>query len=295
MQPLHCRPYPAFVPTELNWFASVDVQRRPTGMARWFRWDRQTERGISEPPEPVRRDSMVSTSLGGGSVSPTYLERPVYGFPQVDDVLGLRGGTAKRWIDGYERRGREYPPVVREQRLDNALVTWGEFVETRLLAAYRDAGVPMLRMRPVVEGLRQRFGVRYPLATIRPYLDEDLRLVYEVQEEAQLEHSMRLVVEAASGQYVLAPDVRRFRKVAVFEDIEGANVIARFRPLGADRQVVIDPVRRFGSAVVRSTPTDVIAELVRAGEPVEWVAEQYDLTLEQVLDALEYERRQAAA
>lgn len=228
-------------------------------------------------------------------MSITYLERPVYGFSQVDDILGLRGGTAKRWIDGYERRGREYPPVVREERVDNDLVTWGEFVETRLLAAYRDAGVPMLRMRPVVEGLRRRFQVRYPLATIRPYLDEDLRVVYEVQEEVQLEDSMRLVVEAASGQYVLAPDVRRFRRIAVFEDIEGVNLIARLRPLGASRQVVIDPVRRFGSPVVRSTPTDVLAELVRAGEPVEWVAEQYDLTLEQVLDALEYERRHAAA
>ena len=228
-------------------------------------------------------------------MSPSYLERPVYGFSEVDDILGLRGGTARRWIDGYERRGRAYPPVVREQRLDNDLVTWGEFVETRLLAAYRDAGVPMVRMRPVVEGLRVRFQVRYPLATIRPYLDEDLRVVYQVQEEAQLEHSMRLVVEAASGQYVLAPDVRWFRRIAVFEDIEGASLVARFRPLGEDRQVVIDPVRRFGAPVVRSTPTDVIAELVRAGEPVEWVAEQYELTLEQVLDALEYERRHSAA
>lgn len=225
----------------------------------------------------------------------TYLERPVYGFGQVDDLLGLKAGTARRWIDGYERRGREYPPIVRESRLDNDFVRWGEFVETKLLAAYRDAGVAMLRMRPVVEGLRQRFQVRYPLATVRPYLDQDLRVVYEVQQEARLEDSMRLVVEAGSGQYVLAPDVRRFRRIAVFEDFDGDSVVARLRPLGERRQVVIDPVRRFGSPVVRSTPTDVLAELVRAGEPVEWVAEQYDLTLEQVLDALEYERQQSAA
>ena len=46
--------------------------------------------------------------------------------------------------------------------------------------------------------------------------------------------------------------------------------------------------------VVRSTPTEVLAELVRAGEPVEWVAQQYDLNLEEVLDALEYERQHAA-
>jgi uncharacterized protein (DUF433 family) len=42
-----------------------------------------------------------------------------------------------------------------------------------------------------------------------------------------------------------------------------------------------------------ATPTDVIAELIRAGEPIEWVAQQYGLTVEQVLDAWEYEREQA--
>lgn len=229
-------------------------------------------------------------------MSLSYLERPVYGFAQVDGLLGLKNGTARRWIDGYERRGKDYSPVVRETRTNDELVTWGEFVETRLLATYRDAKVPMVHMRPVVEGLRQRFQVRYPLATVRPYLDEERRVVYEVQQEVGLEDSMKLVVEASSGQYVLAPDVRRFRSIAQFEESEGESglVVARLRPLGERRQVVIDPARRFGVPVVRSTPTDVLAELVRAGEPVEWVAQQYDLTLEQVLDALEYERQHAA-
>jgi len=227
-------------------------------------------------------------------VSVTYLERPVYGFRQVDELLKLKAGTARRWIDGYERTGRVYAPIVREQRQGDELVTWGEYVETKLLASYRDAGVPMIRMRPVVEGLRQRFGVRYPLATVRPWLDEERRVVYEVQEAVGLEQSMRLVVEAASGQYVLAADVRGFTSQAEFERVDDVDeVVARFRPLGPDREVVVDPVRRFGNAVVRSTPTDVLAELVRAGEPVEWVAEQYQLTLSQVLDALEYERQLA--
>jgi len=82
--------------------------------------------------------------MGGALASLTYLERPVYGFSHVDDLLGLKGGTARRWIDGYERRGKEHPPIVRETRTDNELVTWGEFVETGLLARYRDAGVSIL-------------------------------------------------------------------------------------------------------------------------------------------------------
>jgi uncharacterized protein (DUF433 family) len=224
----------------------------------------------------------------------TYLERPVYGMTEVDALLSLKSGTARRWIDGYERRGRHYDPVVRHESTGSDLVTWGEFVETRLLAQYRDAGVPMLRMRPVVEGLRQRLQVRYPLATVRPYVNEELRLVYEVQQEAELEESMRLVVEAGTGQYVLAPPARLFKHTVEFEDVDDLSVVTRIRPLGLKREVVIDPDRRSGAPVVRAVPTDVLAELIRAGEPVEWVAKQYELSLDQVLDAWEYERSQAA-
>jgi uncharacterized protein (DUF433 family) len=224
----------------------------------------------------------------------TYLERPVYGMTEVDALLSLSSGTARRWIDGYERRGRHYDPVVRQETTCSDLVTWGEFVETRLLAQYRDAGVPMLHMRPVVEGLRQRLRVRYPLATVRPYIDEELRIVYEVQQEVGLEESMRLVVEAGTGQYVLAPPARSFKHTVEFEDVDDLSIVTRIRPLGLKREVVIDPDRRSGAPVVRAVPTDVLAELIRAGEPIEWVARQYELSLDQVLDAWEYERSQAA-
>jgi hypothetical protein len=96
------------------------------------------------------------------------LDRPVYGFVQVDSLLALPPGTARRWIDGYARNGHYYDPVVREHTTEERTVTWGEFVETRLLAEYRDAGVPIVHMRPVVVLLREWLGVRYPLAHARP-------------------------------------------------------------------------------------------------------------------------------
>jgi len=36
--------------------------------------------------------------------------RPVYTYAEVDRLLPLTTGTAKRWIDGYERAGRAYDP-----------------------------------------------------------------------------------------------------------------------------------------------------------------------------------------
>ncbi len=226
-----------------------------------------------------------------------YLERPTYGFGDVDQLLRLSPGTARRWIDGYQRSGRAYPPVVREASTGHEAVTWGEYVETSLLADYRDGGVPMLRLRPVVDRLRDIFGVNYPLAHVRPYVDESLQLVYDIQQELELEESVRLVVAADRGQLLLSGTVRRFMKNADFADVPGYDdqIVAGFLPLGPSRAVRIDPTQRFGQPAVRAVPTEVLAEQYRAGDPIEMIAALYELDTEQVLDALDYERSRLAS
>jgi len=87
--------------------------------------------------------------------------------------------------------------------------------------------------------------------------------------------------------------VKQFESTTDFgaPDVGDDAVALRVHPLGRGRAVALDPRRKSGQPVVFSVPTDVLAELVRAGDPVEWVAQQYELTLDQMLDALEYERR----
>jgi hypothetical protein len=113
------------------------------------------------------------------------LERQVYAMAQVDRLLALPPGTARRWIDGYRRGGKMYPPVVCVEPTGEELVTWGEFVETRLLSEYRGAGVPLVRMRPAIDRLRETFHARYPLAHSRPFV-AGRELVLELQDEVGL-------------------------------------------------------------------------------------------------------------
>src|SRR5262249_36101261 len=131
-----------------------------------------------------------------GSVSAvSVLERRVYVMSDVDLFLGLPSGTARRWIDGYSRGGRTYGPVIREDSSGDEIVTWGEFVETRLLAGYRARGVSLQRLRPAVQLLRREFGTPYPLATAQPYLDVAGReLIMRVQDQTGIERPLWLVV-----------------------------------------------------------------------------------------------------
>jgi uncharacterized protein (DUF433 family) len=212
------------------------------------------------------------------------LDRPVYGMAQVDRLLALPGGTARRWIDGYERGGKPYPPVVRAEPTGDEIVTWGEFVETRLLAEYRTAGVPMVRMRPAVERLREAYG-RYPLAHARPFV-RDRELVMTVQEEVQLEKELRLVL-VRNGQLVLTDAAKNFFESAEFN--KGTDTVERLRPVKEVEHVFLDPLRQFGEPVVRSVRTEIIAEQMRAGETIDSIAETYELDRPLVEAALRYE------
>jgi uncharacterized protein (DUF433 family) len=223
----------------------------------------------------------------------SVLERRVYVMADVDRYLGLHGGTARRWIAGYRRTGRVYPPVIREDPSTEETVTWGEFVETRLLAAYRARGVSLQRLRPAVQLLRREFGTPYPLATAQPYLDVAGReLVMQVQDQTALERPLWLVV-VRSGQLVLADPAQEFTDRAEFSGTDGA--VSGLRTETDTPDVRIDPLRQTGQPVVRSVPTAVLAEGFRAGESVDVLAELYDLSVDHVLQAIRYEMRAAQA
>lgn len=216
----------------------------------------------------------------------SLLDREVYGFGQVDRILELSRGTAKRWIDGYERLGTRYEPVVRPEQTGSPTVTWGEFVETRLISEYRSAGIKIFRMRPAIEALRQEFGVRHPLATARPFLDvEGWELVQRVQDETNLDRSLWFVIR--SRQMVLpSMALQRFKKVAEY-DAEGT--VIRFN---LAENVVLDPDYASGEPTIKGRRLRVsdIVEAAAAGESGESIKAMWDLTDDQYSDAVQYSK-----
>lgn len=218
----------------------------------------------------------------------SLLDREVYVMSQVDRLLDLGVGTARRWIDGYERRGRRYEPLVRAETTGSDVVTWGEFVETRLIAEYRSRGVAVVRMRPAIMALRREFETDYPLATARPFLNEHGRdLVLRVQDETVLSPSLRFVVRTNQG-VMLSMEVQRFQQDAEYEE---TDEVRRIRLFGASN-VVLDPEYGFGEPTVRGRRLRVsaIAEAIAAGEARDDIKATWDISDEVVDDALRCSR-----
>jgi len=226
--------------------------------------------------------SAIDVKMDG--MADSLLDRAIYSYADVDRLVGLHSGTARRWLEGYQRTGRFYDPVLRPEPTGGDAVTWGEMVEARLLAEFRNRAVPVQRLRPAIVRLRKEFGP-YPLAHARPLFDvEGRELVRVVQEQVGLERSLQLVV-VRNGQLVLADTAERFRSAVEYD----GDVAGRLKPDVRTPDVVMDPRRAFGQPAVRNVRTESLAEDYRAGTSREELADLYDLTAEQVDEAIRFE------
>jgi uncharacterized protein (DUF433 family) len=212
-------------------------------------------------------------------------------------LLRVPQSTLHYWLEGGDRRGRTYKPVIRPEPRGSRSVTWAEFVEAGWLKEYRQRQVPMAELRAFIDRLREDFGVPYPLAHQRP-LVSSRELVLEAQEATGLSAEYCLVAWA-SGQLLLTPPSRSF-----VERVDwAADVAVGYRPdSNPESPVRISPDVRFGRPAIKGISTEVLWEQAEvlweqadSGEDVDEIADVYGLTVADVHWALAYENSLRAA
>ena len=151
-----------------------------------------------DPPVPCKTVNVVSV-----------LEREVFSEAEAARLLRVAQSTLHYWLEGDERRGKSYKPILRTEPRGGRSVTWAEFVEAGLLREYRRTHrVPMVELRAFIDLLRERFDVPYPLADRRPYV-AGRKLVLEAQTAAGLDPDYCLVA-VVGGQLLLTPPSAAF-------------------------------------------------------------------------------------
>lgn len=264
-----------------------------------------TRRGPLKCVGIIRYACVMLSSMSAASM----LDREVYLYAEVDRLVGLNAGTARRWINGYRRSGRSYDPILRESARDTEWVTWGELVETRILAEYREQDVPTPRLRAAVDSLRQLYRVRYPLAYLRPYLTvqyRDLTMPAEVADIDAFEprrpydetaaDESRMVVR--TRQMLLgAPGKSVIDHATLADDDAGEKFVAELTPDLEFPGIIISPGRFSGQPtfVGRRVSVATIAGMALNGDRPEDLAADYGLSLAQVHAAINYAEKHRLA
>lgn len=224
-------------------------------------------------------------------------EVPLYSVTEAARYLGVPASTFSTWANGYVRR----PTDGRSEVKGNAIVTalprrtpseasipFVGLAEGLVLAAIRQAGVPLQRIRPALARLGEEFGVEHVLASKHLYTDGAEVLYDYAQREGDTPEarSARQLVAVRKNQYVFNEVVDAYLHRVQFGPDGYAQVIRL--PQYREAEIVVDARRGFGQPTFArggARLEDVIGAF-RAGEPLQVVAEEYGVPQSELEDAL---------
>lgn len=218
-------------------------------------------------------------------------EQPAYPLSEAARYLKLPAATLRSWTLGRPyptaSGGRVFQPILRPAQVRPPLLSFWNLVEAHVLRALRsEHGVSVDSVRKAVEYAEQTLHIERLL--LRPELRADAGRLF-------LQRYGELINLSASGQLAMHQLLTAHLKRIEWDD---ARLPMRLHPFllgdvaGGDMPIAIDPRISFGRPVVlsRGISTAAIASRIDAGESPADVADDYDLTTEDVERAVVYER-----
>lgn len=151
------------------------------------------------------------------------------------------------------------------------------------MAAFRETGLPLQRIRPALDRLRSESELEHPLASDRLYTD-GAEVLHDYA-RAYGDKQLRLLTVVRSGQRVFHEVIERYLTRITYVGGWAARLIL---PIIEEPLIVADPERAFGQPIFihgGARLTDVRGR-VGAGEDEAAVPEDYGVPLRDVRAAL---------
>jgi len=217
-----------------------------------------------------------------------------YTLPDAAKLLNLPTARLRTWVvgrtvpDRSSGRKRVYPAgdVRSYGKSRDRHFNFYTLIELFTLAHLRGLGVPLRVLRQARAELADREKTAHPFA-LEGILTDRKRLLYDLGKDVWLELGEG---GQTSFEQVLAPFCLRL-------DFDAKTHMAkRYHPVGKDKPIVVDPSRAFGRPTISGTniATESVASLIRGGETVDDVANDFGLAPDLISAAWSFENRMAA-
>jgi uncharacterized protein (DUF433 family) len=216
--------------------------------------------------------------------------RPIFTLRETAGYLGVPKSTIHEWGRPPSDRTRLITVFPRHGR--DATVPFIGFAEAYVLATFRRSGVPLQRIRPVVEVLFREIGIEHALASRHLYTD-GAEVLFDYAQERSDQDLLELVV-VRTGQKQFSELVRdHLRRITYGEDGWAAQVQL---PIYGRAVVVVDPYVAFGLPVVKQGGARVedLVDRFLAGDTIGDIADDFEVPQDQVEDIIRVATRTAA-
>ncbi len=216
--------------------------------------------------------------------SPRFLG--IYGIPEVALYLGVspplisgrKVSTTKLryWI----RTSVPYIPTSAYPTRQR-FVTFLDLVSMRMVAMLRSEGVQLHEIRTTEQYLRKEFGLQWPFAS---------RGLWTYGHQVFIRLEEHLLTASKFGQQAMDFVKGWLREVRIDMGFDDTELASSWCPY---ERVCLDPKIQFGEPCIKGTriSTHTIWSNVKAGDGLELVAKLYDLPIDDVRSAVEWEKR----
>jgi uncharacterized protein (DUF433 family) len=213
--------------------------------------------------------------------APNVIGIGLYTIPETARLLGRHFNTVRSWV----HQGLA-PAPVHLAFGETTILSFHDLISLMVVRRLRDEGVPLRNIRSAEDYLRTEWKFPRPYATQRVLTDG--KSVFVALEEGGFTSADR------KGQETLAAMIKDIlRDVSYDAETELATA---WHPR---HEIALRPDIQFGQPCIVGTrlTTSTVAELIRAGDAPDFVAETYSVPLPSVVVAVEFEEallRQAA-
>lgn len=216
-------------------------------------------------------------------------EQPLYSVSDAARHIDVPRTTFSQWLRGYT--GKPASAIVThvgEGHRGDPTVPFIGLAEGYVLASFRQAGVPLQRIRPAIDQLQKELGIPHVLASKSLYTD-GAEVIYDYAEQAgdtPEGKSARELVVVRNNQRVFHEVVADYLRRIEFGDDEWAQLIHLPHYRTAD--VVVDPDRSFGIPIFASggARVEVVLSRFKAGESPSSLTEEFGIPTDELFDAL---------
>jgi len=218
-------------------------------------------------------------------------DQPAYGPAEAARYLRLPAATLRTWVVGrdYPKAGAQatFHPLIEPGCAQPLRLSFYNLIEAHVLRALRtEHGVALAELRNAIAYAQKKLHVQ------RLLLNAELRTHAG---QVFLDRYVELINLGAAGQLAMR---RMFENHLQRVEWDAWQFPVRLYPFvdathrSFDRPIAIDPRVAFGRPIVqrKGISTAAIADRIDAGESVDALAEDYDLSREEIEQAVLYSR-----
>jgi uncharacterized protein (DUF433 family) len=210
--------------------------------------------------------------------------RGLYTVSEISKILRLPYYKVNRWLNKYwdGQLGKAFNTTYSNKIKSTKAVSFYTLIEFYVCYQLLNAQVPIKNIIKARLELTKKYGSNYPFA------QKDILLNIKTDgSKVFIELGNNDILSLDGTQQLNITFIKQFYKNL---DFDKELMATRYWPLGKAKSVIVDPKHQFGHPVVENTNIypETLFGLYRGGESIEVIAKLYDLTENEVKDAIEY-------